>query len=189
MRRTSRNNHAVQGDFQAQNAGTCALATGFSVVRDVPEIVLIGGNSFLASGCSCTLKAFRQNLLFDDSTVLYANAKLYKCAPLTPDPFSPRFTNILVLYRTGQTCSNGLAGYEASDVCCPLSCGQCGGSGCSERGDGCCTSKVKDSGVKCSESNSAPCNIDSDTVDPVGKNVEVGELSMINVHPAVGRIV
>ncbi|CAM9886006.1 unnamed protein product, partial [Hapterophycus canaliculatus] len=50
------------------------------------------------------------------------------------------------------TCSNGLTGYEASKVCCPASCGSCGGSGCSKRGDGCCTSDVKDSGVLCSVS-------------------------------------
>ncbi|CAM9499442.1 unnamed protein product, partial [Hapterophycus canaliculatus] len=57
------------------------------------------------------------------------------------------------------TCSNGLAGYEASDVCCPLSCGTCGGKGCSSRGDWCCTSDVKESGDMCSTTGSAPCII------------------------------
>eukprot|EP00752_Nemacystus_decipiens_P006649 g5977.t1 len=57
-------------------------------------------------------------------------------------------------------CSNGLPGYEASDVCCPLSCGTCGGSGCSQLGEGCCTSDVKDSGELCSETMAAPCIID-----------------------------
>lgn len=68
----------------------------------------------------------------------------------------------------GQTCSNSLAGYEASGVCCPTSCGQCGGVGCSGLGDGCCTGNVKTSGVKCSESKAAPCVIDTDTVDGDG---------------------
>eukprot|EP00752_Nemacystus_decipiens_P012710 g11261.t2 len=64
----------------------------------------------------------------------------------------------------GQTCSNGVPGYEASNVCCPLSCGTCGGSGCSQLGEGCCTSDVKDSGDLCSETMAAPCNIDEDVV-------------------------
>eukprot|EP00752_Nemacystus_decipiens_P002363 g2232.t1 len=62
------------------------------------------------------------------------------------------------------TCSNGLPGYETSDVCCPLSCGQCGGVGCSGRGEGCCTSEVKESGDLCSVTMAAPCNIDGDDV-------------------------
>eukprot|EP00752_Nemacystus_decipiens_P015748 g14060.t1 len=62
----------------------------------------------------------------------------------------------------GQTCSNGLPGYEANDVCCPLSCGTCGGVGCSQLGEGCCTSGVKDSGDLCSETMAAPCIIDDD---------------------------
>eukprot|EP00752_Nemacystus_decipiens_P002364 g2233.t1 len=62
------------------------------------------------------------------------------------------------------TCSNGLPGYETSDVCCPLSCGQCGGVGCSGRGEGCCTSDVKESGELCSVTMAAPCNIDGDVV-------------------------
>ncbi|CAM9580167.1 unnamed protein product, partial [Scytosiphon promiscuus] len=66
-----------------------------------------------------------------------------------------------------QTCSNGLAGYEDNDVCCPLSCGTCGGEGCGLLGDGCCTSEVKDSGEMCSTAGSAPCIIDEDgTADP-----------------------
>ncbi|CAN0159004.1 unnamed protein product, partial [Scytosiphon promiscuus] len=65
------------------------------------------------------------------------------------------------------TCSNGLPGYEASKVCCPLSCGTCGGPGCSKLGDGCCTSDVKDSGALCSETQAAPCYIDDDDDDDV----------------------
>eukprot|EP00903_Cladosiphon_okamuranus_P016205 g14953.t1 len=60
-------------------------------------------------------------------------------------------------------CSNGLAGYEAADVCCPVSCGRCGGSGCSKLGEGCCTRDVKDSGDLCSVTKAAPCNIDDET--------------------------
>lgn len=57
------------------------------------------------------------------------------------------------------TCSNGLAGYEASNVCCPVSCGTCGGLGCGSLGDGCCTSDVLESGDMCSTTGSAPCVI------------------------------
>ena len=63
---------------------------------------------------------------------------------------------------TDQTCSNDLPGFEASGVCCPLSCGQCGGSGCALLGEGCCTSQVIDSGLLCSVTNAAPCIVDSD---------------------------
>eukprot|EP00903_Cladosiphon_okamuranus_P019666 g18077.t2 len=73
------------------------------------------------------------------------------------------------------TCSNGLPGYEASSVCCPVSCGRCGGSGCSALGDGCCTSGVKKDGDLCSVTLAAPCNIDGplgsmdsiDTIDSI----------------------
>eukprot|EP00903_Cladosiphon_okamuranus_P015191 g14044.t1 len=75
-----------------------------------------------------------------------------------------------VVVTEAQTCSNGLSGYEASDVCCPAGCGRCGGSGCSKRGDGCCTGAIKDSGIKCSKSRSAPCIIDTDSVDPVAQS-------------------
>eukprot|EP00903_Cladosiphon_okamuranus_P018651 g17166.t1 len=61
-----------------------------------------------------------------------------------------------------QTCSNGVPGYESANVCCPLGCGTCGGDSCSELGEGCCTSDVKDSGALCSVTKAAPCNIDGD---------------------------
>lgn len=51
-------------------------------------------------------------------------------------------------------------------MCCPTSCGQCGGVGCSAKGSECCTANVKATGVKCSTAKSAPCIIDTDTVDP-----------------------
>ncbi|CAN0163534.1 unnamed protein product, partial [Ectocarpus fasciculatus] len=69
------------------------------------------------------------------------------------------------LQTDDQSCSNGLPGYEASNVCCPLSCGTCGGVGCSQLGEGCCTSDVKDSGDLCSVTMAAPCNIDDEVVD------------------------
>eukprot|EP00752_Nemacystus_decipiens_P009061 g8090.t1 len=74
-----------------------------------------------------------------------------------------------VVLTQAQTCSNGLAGYEASDVCCSVSCGTCGGPGCSSLNggaDACCTSTVIDTGTLCSVQRSAPCNIDTDTVVP-----------------------
>ena len=64
-------------------------------------------------------------------------------------------------------------------MCCPVECGECGGVGCSQRGDGCCTKDVEDSGIKCSESRSAPCIIDTDSVDPVGTNTRYLWLAMI----------
>eukprot|EP00752_Nemacystus_decipiens_P015183 g13520.t4 len=85
-------------------------------------------------------------------------------APSTPTPSTPTPTTPAPVME-GPTCSNGLPGYEANDVCCPLSCGECGGSGCSSRGDGCCTSDVKDSGDLCSVTMAAPCNIDGDSAD------------------------
>lgn len=45
------------------------------------------------------------------------------------------------------------------DVCCPRSCGRCGGSGCHRRpggGENCCFSRIKEAGKMCS-SNPPPC--------------------------------
>eukprot|EP00903_Cladosiphon_okamuranus_P016037 g14807.t2 len=76
----------------------------------------------------------------------------------------------------GQTCSNGLAGYESADVCCPAGCGKCGGSGCAkfnlDLGKSCCTNDVKATGTLCSVSKSAPCIIDTATVDPDDDSVD-----------------
>ncbi|CBJ28892.1 FirrV-1-B30 precursor [Ectocarpus siliculosus] len=65
------------------------------------------------------------------------------------------------------TCSNGLEGIDhKGEVCCPLRCGQCGGSGCSTSGasnglgaDSCCSSEINDSGRHCDDTNEAPCII------------------------------
>ncbi|CAN0234859.1 unnamed protein product, partial [Scytosiphon promiscuus] len=54
-------------------------------------------------------------------------------------------------------------GILQGDVCCEASCGTCGGSGCSRRGNGqfsCCTSNIKDVGEICSEKKSSPCILD-----------------------------
>eukprot|EP00752_Nemacystus_decipiens_P017643 g15814.t1 len=70
------------------------------------------------------------------------------------------------------TCSNGLAGYEhtGKQVCCPLTCGACGGSGCGGReggADSCCSSTIVDNAVLCSESGEAPCIINDTGPEPV----------------------
>eukprot|EP00903_Cladosiphon_okamuranus_P012680 g11859.t1 len=60
------------------------------------------------------------------------------------------------------SCS-GDAGILQGNVCCEASCGTCGGSGCSGRGNGqfsCCTRNIKDVGEMCSEKKSAPCIVD-----------------------------
>ncbi|CAM9590681.1 unnamed protein product, partial [Hapterophycus canaliculatus] len=46
--------------------------------------------------------------------------------------------------------------------CCVADCGECGGSGCSDRGGGltgddCCTSNILASGDLCSVTGGAPC--------------------------------
>ncbi|HSC86406.1 MAG TPA: hypothetical protein VLC09_04020 [Polyangiaceae bacterium] len=53
-------------------------------------------------------------------------------------------------------CANGIRG---DGVCCSLSCGTCGGSGCGDRVGGsaeCCAGPIRDSGVSCS-GNAPPC--------------------------------
>ncbi|CAN0074726.1 unnamed protein product [Ectocarpus sp. 8 AP-2014] len=70
---------------------------------------------------------------------------------------------------SAHTCSNGLEGIDANGVvCCPLACGQCGGTGCNTSGaaaglDGssCCGGGVKASDEYCDETNEAPCIIGS----------------------------
>lgn len=62
---------------------------------------------------------------------------------------------------SGQTCSNGVTGIEniAGDVCCPLACNGCGGSGCDVLPlgyDSCCSQGVRSSNVACGV---APCII------------------------------
>ncbi|CAN0456063.1 unnamed protein product, partial [Scytosiphon promiscuus] len=64
---------------------------------------------------------------------------------------------------SGQTCSNGIAGYGASndngEACCPLDCGFCGGVGCGAGGRNkeCCINGVLNNQAACSDTNLAPC--------------------------------
>jgi len=62
-------------------------------------------------------------------------------------------------------CPGGIPGLPSSDVCCPTTCGSCGGTGCSGRngGDGftgseaCCVLGVRTLERTCSAEISAPC--------------------------------
>ncbi|CAM9342877.1 unnamed protein product, partial [Scytosiphon promiscuus] len=72
-------------------------------------------------------------------------------APVAPTPVAPTPT-------TGFTCD----GVEKGDYCCSAGCGECGGSGCGDRGSGltaadCCQSSI--TGL-CSATGAAPCIID-----------------------------
>ena len=55
-------------------------------------------------------------------------------------------------------------GIPGGGACCSAACGECGGSGCSDRGSGaedCCTGGILDSGVMCSDTGGAPpCILD-----------------------------
>ncbi|CBN76927.1 FirrV-1-B30 precursor [Ectocarpus siliculosus] len=62
---------------------------------------------------------------------------------------------------TGFTCD----GIQRGDFCCSAGCGECGGDGCSNRGEGldgddCCQSDIEDNGNMCSVTGKAPCMID-----------------------------
>eukprot|EP00752_Nemacystus_decipiens_P013321 g11797.t1 len=88
---------------------------------------------------------------------------------VTPEP-TPEVTPEPETPTTGFSCT-GDAGVVQGDICCEASCGTCGGSGCSGRGNGqlsCCTTNIRDVGVTCSETGAAPCIIDGDTTNPVG---------------------
>ncbi|CAB1099945.1 unnamed protein product [Ectocarpus sp. CCAP 1310/34] len=62
-------------------------------------------------------------------------------------------------------CSGGIEGIDGNGVvCCPLECGQCGGTGCSSAGaasglgsESCCESGVDSSGRYCDVTGEAPC--------------------------------
>eukprot|EP00752_Nemacystus_decipiens_P001722 g1665.t1 len=75
-----------------------------------------------------------------------------------------------------ETCSNGIEGIDANGVvCCPLSCGECAGEGCSLRPGGisdCCGGTIKDSGVYCGESGEAPCIIGDAPADTCSNGIE-----------------
>eukprot|EP00903_Cladosiphon_okamuranus_P017296 g15937.t2 len=60
-------------------------------------------------------------------------------------------------------------GIQSGDACCGETCGECGGSGCSGRGNGaedCCTGNILDSGILCSDTGGAPpCILDNSGSD------------------------
>ncbi|CAM9475140.1 unnamed protein product, partial [Ectocarpus fasciculatus] len=61
-----------------------------------------------------------------------------------------------------QTCEGGIAGIQKADVCCALSCGSCGGDGCSQRDGGsasCCFDEITAEGASCSSTEEAPCRL------------------------------
>eukprot|EP00903_Cladosiphon_okamuranus_P011265 g10623.t1 len=73
-----------------------------------------------------------------------------------------------------QMCAADIPGILDGDVCCPNSCGGCGGSGCSARdggnnftgGEACCKGGVKDLGRICSSTVGAPCIVSDDPPSP-----------------------
>ena len=79
-----------------------------------------------------------------------------------------------------ETCSNDLPGFQHGVVCCPLSCGQCGGSGCeniagTEGASDCCSDVILTGGVMCDSTAVvpvvAPCVIGTGTADRVNGSV------------------
>ncbi|CAB1096849.1 MEP10 [Ectocarpus sp. CCAP 1310/34] len=77
----------------------------------------------------------------------------------TPTPPTPTTTT-----SGSFTCDGVLKG----DYCCSAGCGECGGSGCSDRGGGltgadCCTSDISN---LCSDTGAAPCIVDDDSTGP-----------------------
>lgn len=78
-----------------------------------------------------------------------------------PVPFNKN-ERIAVLRPTDFESSDGESGICNSQVCCHLSCGECGGFGCGERPGGahnCCESVILRSAVKCS-SGTVPCIVE-----------------------------
>eukprot|EP00903_Cladosiphon_okamuranus_P011811 g11099.t1 len=78
-----------------------------------------------------------------------------------------------------QVCDNGLPGVSKGMICCSPGCKMCGGSGCSDRGEGltgddCCISDIMRNAVMCSKSMAAPC---------IG---DVGEEPEATVEPTAG---
>lgn len=65
------------------------------------------------------------------------------------------------------TCSNGLVGLENGDgtVCCVSGCEPCGGSKCAGTpglsSDDCCAGTIEANGQLCSDTNAAPCVLDT----------------------------
>eukprot|EP00752_Nemacystus_decipiens_P008767 g7823.t1 len=68
------------------------------------------------------------------------------------------------------TCSNGLAGIEADEICCDAGCGMCGGANCGTvpglTSADCCLADIAAAGQLCSVTLSAPCVVDPPEVTP-----------------------
>ncbi|CAB1107956.1 unnamed protein product [Ectocarpus sp. CCAP 1310/34] len=68
----------------------------------------------------------------------------------------------------GGTCSDGIEGIDGNGaVCCPLGCGQCGGTGCTSAGaangldsGSCCGGSIKSSGNYCDDTGEAPNDLE-----------------------------
>ncbi|CAM9540061.1 unnamed protein product, partial [Ectocarpus sp. 8 AP-2014] len=77
-----------------------------------------------------------------------------------PADTDPTNSNSHSLQAKDETCDGGIVGIQSRDVCCSLSCGSCGGIGCTGRDGGaeaCCGGGVRDSGRYCSATGEAPC--------------------------------
>eukprot|EP00903_Cladosiphon_okamuranus_P009739 g9260.t1 len=99
-------------------------------------------------------------------------------APVTEDPLPREIEEPtaapngleLTPAPTVEGCAAGLEGFQHGVVCCPLECGQCGGSGCHNLPGGataCCSDVILAGGVRCNGTDVvAPCIIGSvDDVD------------------------
>ncbi|CBJ33624.1 hypothetical protein Esi_0531_0003 [Ectocarpus siliculosus] len=84
------------------------------------------------------------------------------CIVTSPEPSTPAPTPAPT--RAAGTCDGGIVGVQASDVCCALSCGSCGGDGCSDRDggeDNCCGVEIRTANLDCSVTGEAPCIVTS----------------------------
>lgn len=109
----------------------------------------------------------------------YHRARLYDAVRSTETQgLSPLFRRIkkksilvllllLFFVPTESTCEGDIPGIQVKNACCPLSCGECGGAGCTRRDGGkdysgreaCCGFGVLSMGRVCSDTVGAPCTI------------------------------
>eukprot|EP00752_Nemacystus_decipiens_P011233 g9983.t1 len=97
-------------------------------------------------------------------------------APVTAAPVEPAATPA----PTAKVCAEGLEGFRHGIVCCPLECGQCGGTGCESLPGGetaCCSDVILIQGQMCNATAAivAPCIIG--TVDDVEGAADAEEAS------------
>ena len=126
----------------------------------------------VCGGTGCSLKpggsknCCPTNILTSEITCCETSAPciVNSCPTATQTP------SVTPIPQSVQTCGTGSAGLKASGLnnsvlCCPTSCGVCGGTGCSLRPGGsknCCTENILNSGIYCSVS-FAPCIVLSNT--------------------------